>query len=418
MFVDEATITVVAGKGGDGIVSFRKEKFVPMGGPAGGNGGRGGDVFLVADSNIRDLTNLLDQPPFCAQDGSNGGSNNKTGASGKDITIKVPVGVTIYLEGDEESFVADLVTHGQELLVAKGGRGGLGNARFVNSKRQAPHIATAGQTGEKLRLRVELKVLADVGLVGMPNAGKSTLLSSVSRATPKIADYPFTTLEPNLGVVTMPTWERFTIADIPGLIEGASHGKGLGYEFLRHVQRCRVLLYLVDLSAGDSLQTLKMLWNEIKLYSEETFAKPAFIVGNKLDLLPEDFDDPLEKFANSRNIPYMRISAKEHTYVETLLEKLHQKVKETPEPETRVAEEIRLIAPQVFESSVEVSDGVFVVKNDRLERIITKTDIESIDGLGFVQRQIERLGIEKKLKHAGIKSGDIVSIAGKRFTYE
>jgi GTP-binding protein len=417
MFVDEATITVVAGKGGDGIVSFRKEKFVPMGGPAGGNGGRGGDVYLVADSNIRDLITLLDQPAFSAQDGANGGSNNKTGASGKDIILKVPVGVTIYLEGDE-SFVADLVTHGQELLVAKGGRGGLGNARFVNSKRQAPHIATAGQTGESLRLRIELKVLGDVGLVGMPNAGKSTLLTSVSRATPKIADYPFTTLEPNLGVVTMPTWERFTIADIPGLIEGASHGKGLGYEFLRHVQRCRVLLYLVDLSVGDSLETLKMLWNEIKLYSEETFAKPAFIVGNKIDLLPEDFDDPLEKFAQSRNISYMRISGKDHIHVEELLEKLHQKVKETPAPETRVAEEIRLIAPQVYESSIEVTGTVFVVKNERLERIITKTDIETIDGLGFVQRQIERLGIEKKLKHAGIKSGDTVSIAGKRFTYE
>ncbi|NMD14014.1 MAG: GTPase ObgE [Caldisericales bacterium] len=417
MFVDEVTIKVAAGKGGDGVVTFRREKFVPRGGPSGGKGGHGGDVYLVADSNLRDLSYLVDHVNWKAEDGVNGSSENCAGAAGDDIYIKVPVGVAIYLE-DKDNLIAELLEDKQELLVAKGGRGGLGNANFANARRQAPHIATAGERGEKAKLIIELKILADVGLVGMPNAGKSTLLGAISRASPKIGDYPFTTLEPSLGVITTKDWNRFTVADIPGLIEGASQGKGLGFEFLRHVERCRVLLYLIDLASDDPCATLEMLWREVKLYSEETFLKPAFVVGNKIDLM-EGKPDPLEDFISKRNIPYLKISAKERIGTENLIDTLWQKVKDVPLPQAKKSEEVIIVSKVQTDTKIERSDGgEFLVKNSYLERIVAKTDLESLDGLAFVYKQMNRFGIEKKLKQMGIKEGDKVTIAGKRFTFE
>jgi len=415
MFVDEVTIEVQAGKGGDGVVTFRREKYVPRGGPSGGKGGRGGDVYLVADNELMDLSYLALHHNHRAGDGGDGGKNNMTGADGEDIFIRVPVGVTISLN-NKDNFLADLVVQGQELLIARGGRGGLGNARFANSRRQTPHIATAGESGEKFKLIIELKVLADVGLVGMPNAGKSTLLGAISHARPKVGDYPFTTLEPSLGVVETKDWQRFTVADIPGLIEGAFEGKGLGHEFLKHIERCRVLIYLVDLSSEHPVRTLQTLWEEVRLYNEETFAKPAFIVGNKIDLVP-NAPDTLEEFANKRKIPYFGISAKEKIGLDELLIKLLDGVKKTPLPETRVIDEIYLIKRD-DEVIIEEVNGEFVVKNSRLERIMAKTDYESFDGRAFIERQLRRAGVEKRLKQMGVKDGDVIIIGGKRFVFQ
>jgi GTPase len=416
MFIDEVTISVQAGRGGDGIVAFRRAKYEPNGGPSGGRGGRGGDVFLVADSNVNDLSHIIDKHHQNAKDGKSGQGSEKTGASGDDLFVKVPVGVTIYSVPDRV-FIADLVEDGQEFLIAKGGRGGLGNVRFMNPRRQSPHIATTGEKGERFRIKIELKLLADVGLVGLPNAGKSTLLGSISNAHPKVGEYPFTTLDPSLGVVTMPDWSRYTVADIPGLIEGASVGKGLGLEFLRHVERCRILLYLIDLSEGTAVETLETLWKEIKLYSEETFAKPAFIIGNKVDVCDENAGAELEKFANIRNIQYMEISAREKINLDSLSEMMNKKIKETPSPKSQVSTQIRLIVPKKKVDITKV-DGDYVVEYEPLERIVRATDLDSVDGRAFVQRQMGRIGVEKKLKAMGAVEGDTVIIGRVRFTFE
>lgn len=416
MFVDKTTIFVQAGKGGDGVVTFRHEKYVPRGGPSGGNGGRGGDVYLLADPELNDLFWLSEHRMHKALNGKNGQDNNKTGVSGKDLIVKVPVGVSIYY-GDDLQFMADLVEPGQELLIARGGRGGIGNACFANARRQTPHIATGGETGEQATITVELKLLADVGLVGFPNAGKSTLITRVSNANAKIGSYAFTTLQPQLGVVQTANFLRFTMADIPGLIEGAHEGKGLGFEFLRHVERCRVLLYVIDLTEDDPVQTLKTLWNEIKLWDEETFEKPAFIIGNKADLWDTDDHDGLQDFAKTRNIPYMRISALEKTGVPELIEHLWELVKTVPKQESRAAQEIRLIN-KTDEVIIEKVDGDWVVTNQRLERIIAKTDYEAVDGKAFIERQIRRLEIEKRLRKMGAVDGDMVVIGKMRFMLE
>jgi GTPase len=416
MFVDEVTISIRAGKGGDGVVAFRRAKYEPKGGPAGGRGGRGGDVYVISDSNISDLSHLYGKTHFNASNGRPGEGNKKTGASGDDLIIKVPVGVSVFLD-DDERLIADLVEEGQEYLVAKGGRGGLGNTSFVNPRRQTPHIATSGEKGEQLKIRIELKLLADVGLVGFPNAGKSTLLGTVSNANPKIGEYPFTTLHPYLGVITMPDWRRYTIADIPGLIKGASVGKGLGLEFLRHIERCRVLLYLIDLSDDDPIDTLKTLWNEIKLYSEETYAKPAFIVGNKIDICDESKANGLKSFAKERKIPYLSISAKDRIHVDRLIKTLSEQIDKTPIPKTVVETQVRLI---ITSKRVRIShqDDVYIVEHEPLERIVSSTDLESADGRAFIQRQIHRLGIEKKLRGKGAVDGDTVMIGNMRFALD
>jgi len=416
MFVDEVTASIHAGRGGDGVVAFRRAKYEPRGGPAGGRGGRGGDVYLVSDSSYSDLSHIYGKAHFKANAGRAGEGNQKTGASGKDLFIKVPVGVSIY-DVETDDFIADIVEEGQEFLVAKGGRGGLGNTSFVNPRRQSPHIATSGEKGEQLKIRIELRLLADIGLVGFPNAGKSTLLRRISNARPKIGEYPFTTLYPSLGVITMPDWRRYTVADIPGLIEGASIGKGLGLEFLRHIERCRILLYLIDLKEANPIGTLETLWNEIKLYSQETYAKPAVIIGNKMDICTETAGDELEAFAGKRNIPYMSISGKEGVLTDELLDLLAGKIDETPAPKTQVSTPVRLIVPK---KSVKITkeDDTYIVHHDPLERIIGSTELESTDGRAFIQRQMRRAGVEKKLKSMGAVNGDTVIIAGVRFTLD
>lgn len=290
-FIDEARIEVIAGKGGNGAASFRREKYVPFGGPDGGDGGKGGSVYALADENVNTLVEYRFVKKYLAQHGERGRGADCYGKGGDDIELRMPVG-TVIADADTGELVADLTHHGQRVMIARGGKGGLGNIHFKSSTNRAPRQCTPGEEGEARMLKLELKVLADVGLLGMPNAGKSTFIRSVSAAKPKVADYPFTTLHPNLGVVRMPDTKSFVIADIPGLIEGAADGAGLGHRFLKHLQRTGLLLHIVDIAPFDPdvdpVREARAILEELKKYDEELFAKPRWLVLNKLDMLPEE----------------------------------------------------------------------------------------------------------------------------------
>ncbi len=308
-FIDQATIEVLAGKGGDGIVAFRREKYVPAGGPSGGNGGKGGSLYLVAVENLQTLLDFQYARSFKAEDGKRGGPSNRTGANGEDRIIKVPCGTTVY-DADTEEMIGDLITPEQTLCVAKGGKGGLGNQHFLSNRNRAPEYALPGLEGEVRNLRLELKLLAEVGIIGLPNAGKSTLISALSAARPKIADYPFTTLIPNLGVVRKPTGDGTVFADIPGLIEGAHTGVGLGYDFLRHIERTRLLLHLVDLTSEDPLADYQIIQEELKAYGRGLGDRPQIIALNKLDASDETLIEELKtSLATMTTDPILLISA-------------------------------------------------------------------------------------------------------------
>ncbi|WP_013321603.1 GTPase ObgE [Gloeothece verrucosa] len=285
-FIDQAEIEVEGGKGGDGIVAFRREKYVPAGGPSGGNGGRGGSVILVAVEHLQTLLDFKYSRHFKADDGKRGGPSNRTGANGQDRLIQVPLGTMVY-DAETEEILGDLVDKEQKLCIAKGGKGGLGNQHFLSNQNRAPEYALPGLEGEHRHIRLELKLLAQVGIIGLPNAGKSTLISAVSSARPKIADYPFTTLVPNLGVVRKPTGDGTVFADIPGLIEGAHEGVGLGYDFLRHIERTRLLLHLVDLTADDPINDYQIIQQELAAYGRGLIDRPQIIGLNKLDAIDE-----------------------------------------------------------------------------------------------------------------------------------
>ncbi|NLB87649.1 MAG: GTPase ObgE, partial [Syntrophomonadaceae bacterium] len=302
MFIDHAKINVKAGDGGNGIVAFRREKYVPMGGPAGGDGGKGGDIIFEADEGLRTLMDFRYQKHFKAGRGAHGQGKNMHGAKGEDLIIKVPVG-TVIKDDDTDQVIADLVAPGQRVIVAKGGRGGRGNARFASARNKAPTISENGEPGEEKWIRLELKLLADVGLVGFPNAGKSTLISRISAARPKIADYPFTTLVPNLGVVRTKSKDTFVVADIPGLIENAHQGAGLGHNFLRHVERTKVLVFVLDTAeteGRDVLEDYNILRQELELYNESLSKRPFLIAANKMDIpeAKENLDKLKKKFAD------------------------------------------------------------------------------------------------------------------------
>ncbi|WP_430010383.1 Obg family GTPase CgtA, partial [Methylophaga lonarensis] len=302
-FVDEAVIKVSAGAGGNGCLSFRREKFIPFGGPDGGDGGDGGDVYLIADSQVNTLIDFRYQRNFKAQRGEHGRGRLCSGARGDDLVIKVPIGTEAW-DDDTDELIGDLTKHGQKLMVAKGGWHGLGNARYKSSINRAPRQTSDGTPGEERTLRLEMKLLADVGLLGLPNAGKSTFISQVSAAQPKVADYPFTTLYPNLGVVTMKDVRSFVIADIPGLVEGAAEGAGLGIQFLRHLSRTRLLLHLVDMAPvdveQDPVESVEIINRELERYSRELGSQPQWLVLNKMDLVPEDIRDELRQDMLSR----------------------------------------------------------------------------------------------------------------------
>jgi GTP-binding protein len=312
MFLDEAKILVKAGDGGNGCMAFRREKYVPRGGPSGGDGGRGGDVVMVANEHLNTLLHLSYNPEHKAQRGRHGEGSNCTGADGKSIEVEVPVGTVVYDEASGAK-LHDFTTHGERFTVARGGRGGRGNQNFATPTHQAPTEHTPGRPGEERRLRLELKLLADAGLVGFPNAGKSTLISRISAARPKIADYPFTTLEPNLGVVRLGDYRSFVVADIPGLIEGAHLGAGLGIQFLRHIERTRLLVHLVDVSEAsgrDPVEDFHTVMRELESFSEELARKPMLLVASKMDAAQDLARvEALENLARERRLPFFKISA-------------------------------------------------------------------------------------------------------------
>ncbi|KST62383.1 GTPase ObgE [Mastigocoleus testarum] len=323
-FIDQAEIEVQAGKGGDGIVAFRREKFVPAGGPSGGNGGKGGSVVFVADSNLQTLLDFKYNHRFRAENGGRGGPKNRTGASGKDLIVEVPCGTNVY-DAQTGELIGDLVQNGQSLVVAQGGKGGLGNKHFLSNSNRAPEYSLPGLEGENRLLRLELKLLAEVGIIGLPNAGKSTLISALSAARPKIADYPFTTLIPNLGVVRKQTGDGTVFADIPGLIEGASQGAGLGHDFLRHIERTRVLLHLIDGTSADVCQDYQTIMQELEVYGRGLAERPQVVALNKIDAVDRESQE-LEALKVELNhlsyAPVFLVSAVTGEGVEAMLQQI------------------------------------------------------------------------------------------------
>lgn len=323
-FIDQAEIEVEAGKGGDGIVAFRREKYVPAGGPSGGNGGRGGDVILEVVEHLQTLLDFKYAHRFKADDGGRGGRNNRTGADGGDRIIQVPLGTVAY-DADTDEMLGDLVQPGQTLCVAKGGKGGLGNKYFLSNRNRAPEHALPGLPGEQRHLRLELKLLAEVGIIGLPNAGKSTLISALSSARPKIADYPFTTLIPNLGVVRKPSGDGTVFADIPGLIEGAHLGTGLGHDFLRHIERTRLLLHLIDATADDPIANYHTIQQELQAYGRGLPQRPQILALNKIDAVEAERADALAtELMELSQVPVFQISAVAHMGLDALLPKIWQ----------------------------------------------------------------------------------------------
>lgn len=418
MFIDEARVYVKGGDGGNGIVAFRREKYVPQGGPAGGDGGRGGNVIFQADEGLRTLMDFRYNRHFKAERGQHGQGKNMHGAWGQDLVVRVPAGTVIK---DEESgeIIADLTGHGQEALVAKGGRGGRGNSRFSSSVNRAPTVSENGEPGVERWLTLELKLLADVGLVGFPNAGKSTLISRISAARPKIADYPFTTLTPNLGVVETRDHESFVVADIPGLIEGAHQGAGLGHAFLRHIERTRVLLFILDAAeteGRDVLQDYETLQRELASHNPKLMERPFLVAANKMDLPQAGANrGRLEEAFGER---LMFISAVTGQGVGELIERLQRLLQQAPPPEAEEVEEAvvtRFVDEAPF--MIDVVDGVYVVTGNRIEKLLTMTNFSTDEGLQRFQRTINRMGLEDALKAQGIKAGDTVRIKDMEFDY-
>ena len=405
-FVDEAQVHVKAGNGGAGAVSFRREAHVPKGGPDGGDGGNGGDVWLVADRNVASLLGFRDHPHRRAGDGVHGQGKGKHGASGNDTMVKVPEG-TIVRDRDG-TVLADLTGHGDRWRAAEGGRGGRGNSRFLSNRRRAPSFAEQGEVGEERWLNLELRLMADVALVGFPNAGKSTLISRISAAKPKIADYPFTTLEPHLGVVRLDDDFEMVVADIPGLIEGASEGRGLGHQFLRHVERARALLVLADLAPADERppdEQVRILLDELGRYRPELLERPRLVVGSKADVAVFDWDGA-------------RISAVTGDGVRPLLGQLAELVREA-RAEQPAGEGFVIHRPEPEGLVVErADDGAFVVRGRPAERAVAVTDITNPQALDYVQHRLRRLGVDKALARAGAQDGDTVRIGGFTFDYE
>lgn len=411
-FVDECQIHVRGGDGGAGCVSFRREAHVPKGGPDGGDGGNGGDVWLVADRNVASLIAFRDHPHRRATNGVHGQGKGRHGAAGKDIVVVVPEG-TVVRDGDGV-VLADLVHAGQRWLAAEGGRGGKGNARFLSNRRRAPAFAEQGEVGEERWLNLELKLSADVALVGFPNVGKSTLISRISAAKPKIADYPFTTLEPNLGVVRVGDDFEFVVADIPGLIEGASDGRGLGHRFLRHIERARVLCILVDLAemsgSGPPGEQIAVLLRELGAYRPELLERPRVVVGSRADLATESAtDDSVE----------ITVSAVTGEGVERLVGRLADAVRGARDAEVDEA-------PETFVIHRPVPTGVLVeregdrdyrVLGRQAERAVALSDLTNPEALDFARQRLRTLGVDRALVRAGVREGDTVHIGGFSFDY-
>lgn len=421
-FIDHVTITVQAGDGGNGRTSFRHEKYVDKGGPDGGDGGHGGDVVFVASRNQNTLVSFRYHRELAAEAGGDGDKVRRHGKNGKDLRVAVPVGTVV--TNNEGLTLADLTEDGQEAVVAQGGRGGFGNAHFVSSVRQAPSFAEKGEAGEEAELTLELKLIADVGLVGLPNAGKSTLLSVVSNARPEIADYPFTTLTPNLGVVDVDKESSMLFADIPGLIEGAAEGKGLGDEFLRHVERTAVLLHLVDVSSANVVADYKTIQNELKTYRSNLAEKLQIVVLSKIDLiLPEELtvvQKKLEKVL-PKGTQLFAISSQAHENLKPLLYAVKASVDAERRRMAEVAPEEKMVPTLRLkdQSSWRVSreGDTFTVSGSKIERFAVRTDYENEEAVHRLRVIMRKQGIEHELRRQGIKAGNTIRIAGGSFEY-
>lgn len=418
MFTDYAKIIIKSGNGGNGAVSFRREKYVAAGGPDGGDGGRGGSVYFIVDPDSNTLVDFRFKKKFKAEDGKNGEGARRYGKSGEDLYVKVPIG-TIVKDAESGKTIADLSTPNQKELILPGGRGGKGNCHFATSTRQAPRFSQDGEKGIEKEVILELKLLADVGLIGFPNVGKSTFLSRTTSATPKIADYHFTTLEPNLGVVKMKNGDSFVIADIPGIIEGASQGTGLGLQFLRHIERTRLLLHVIDVSGIEGrvpVEDFKVINDELKSYSEKLSQRKQIIVANKIDSMQDEslFND-LEKLAKENNIEIFKISAVTGEGLTELLTRVSEVLKELPKEDLFEESESRKVYTLEEEQegfTIKKENGIYVVDGPAVDKIMRRVNLDDNESMYYFQRCLDSLGVNQKLKEAGVSEGDTVSICG------
>ena len=420
MFTDYTKIIIKAGNGGNGAISFRREKYVAAGGPDGGDGGKGGDVYFKVDKDKNTLIDFRYNKKYKAENGENGGASKCSGKSGEDIIIGVPIG-TVIKDFETGKVIADLSEPNQKELILKGGRGGRGNQHFATATRQAPRFSEDGEPGQEKEIILELKLIADVGLLGFPNVGKSTFLSRVTDARPKIANYQFTTLEPNLGVVKVKDGTSFVIADIPGIIEGASEGVGLGLQFLRHIERTRLLLHIIDISGlegRDPVDDFNIINNELKQYSEKLSKRKQIIVASKADVQNEELYKKLEDLAKEKNMEIFKISSSTGEGITELLDYVTKILKTLPK-EDIVDQEEKMVYTLEDEDQIEVirTNNEYEVKGKPVEKLIRRVNIEDNESMYYLHKNLKDLGVEALLKEKGIKEGDIVKILNYEFEW-
>lgn len=422
MFTDYTKIIIKSGDGGNGAITFRREKYVAAGGPDGGDGGKGGDIYFIVDPDANTLINFRYNKKYKAQNGENGSGKNCYGKKGEDLYIKVPAG-TVVKDAETGKIIADLSKKGQKELILPGGRGGKGNAHFATSTRQAPHFAQAGEKGIEKEVILELKLIADVGLLGFPNVGKSTILSMVTSATPKIADYHFTTLEPNLGVVKTEYGDSFVIADIPGIIEGASEGIGLGLKFLRHIERTRLLLHVIDVSGTEGrnpVQDFKTINNELEKYSKKLSTRKQIIVANKIDVMQDEtLFNELKEMANQKGIEIFKISAATGEGLKELFGIVSEELKKLPKEELLDEEERVVYTLKEETKGFEINkiDGEFVVSGPDVDRLMARVNLADNESLYYFQKMLINLGIDEALRNAGVKDGETIRFNDWEFAW-
>ena len=422
MFIDEVNLKLIAGKGGDGCTSFLREKYVPLGGPDGGNGGKGGSIIFKADKGLKTLIDLRYNKILKADSGQMGRGRNQTGSSAIDKVVIVPIGTTIK-DTDTNLIICDLTKDGQECVVAKGGRGGKGNAAFMTNKNKAPYTSELGEPGEERNVHIELHLLADVGLVGFPSVGKSSIISVISAAKPKIADYPFTTLTPNLGVVSADNYS-FVVADLPGLIEGASEGIGLGDKFLKHVSRCKVICHVLDMGqteGRDVVDDYKIIRNELKKYSENLFNKKEIVVANKMDI--NGSIENLSRFKKAYpDLEVIELSAATHSGIKELIYRLKELVINLPDEDAFEKNEFEDYVLYEFKNEkpykITRSGNKWIVSGEKLEKLLKMTRFNSDESTLRFASKLKSLGVDDELKSLGAKTGDTVCILDKEFEYE
>ncbi|GFI49237.1 GTPase Obg [Lachnospiraceae bacterium] len=425
MFADRAKILIRSGKGGDGHVSFRRELYVPNGGPDGGDGGRGGDVIFEVDEGLNTLQDYRHRRKFAAKDGVSGGKRRCHGADAEDIVLKVPEG-TVIKEAESGKVIADMSGDNRRQIILKGGKGGLGNQHYATATMQVPKYAQPGQPSRELWVTLELKVIADVGLVGFPNVGKSTFLSRVTNARPKIANYHFTTLNPNLGVVDLPDGRGFVVADIPGLIEGASEGVGLGHEFLRHIERTKLIVHIVD-AAGtegrDPIEDIYKINAELNAYNQDIARRPQIIAANKTDVISPGEEDPIARLKaefEPKGMMVYPISGVTGAGLSELLYAISNRLKDMDQSPVIFEQEYFPEEELIYENlpySVEIEDGIYVVEGPKIEKMLGYTNLDSEKGFQFFQKFLKDTGILDELEAAGIQEGDTVRMYGLQFDY-